>query len=256
MKLFKNQKPVFFLLVVFFFSIFLSGYEYKKESDRKEFIHKYQSSKKYFLKAENSFRKGDYIKTWKELEKCIKIFPLHAKAQYLKALLLYNQKDYPAALESIILAKTNIVKLDQLQDRFKVERKNELKEYQEDLNNGYYVGYFGDNNPCFVDFGEHYSSILSRSVNFMLDSKETAGMAVPADYFYVHGNILFKMKKYEEAVVQYVEVVKRNPRHGQAFNNLANLFLMARQKDKAAYCVNQAEACGFKVDPRFKKLLQ
>lgn len=181
---------------------------------------------------------------------------MHAKAQYLLALVSYNQNDYQHALEHIKKAKINVVKLDQLKARFKIERKKELKEYQEDLNNGYYVGYFGDNNPCFIDFGEHYSSILTRKVNFLLDSHDTPEIAVPADYFYVHGNILFKLKKYEEAVVQYVEVVKRNPRHGQAFNNLANLFFMARQKDKAAYCVNRAEACGFKVDPRFKKMLK
>lgn len=75
MKLLKNQKPALFLLVVFIFSTFLSGYEYRKTYERKEFIRKYKSAKKHFVKAENKFRKGNFAKAEKDLENALKFSP-------------------------------------------------------------------------------------------------------------------------------------------------------------------------------------
>lgn len=85
---------------------------------------------------------------------------------------------------------------------------------------------------------------------------ENKDITIPAAYFYSHGNILYKLKKYKEALSQYLEVVSRDPKHGSAYNNLANLFYMAGKKEVASLCLAHAEASGFKVDPRFKKILE
>ena len=78
---------------------------------------------------------------------------------------------------------------------------------------------------------------------------------MPADYYYVHGNILFKLKKYNESFKQYMETVRANPNHGNAYNNLANLNFMAKRYEKASYYFEKAESCGAKVNPKFKKAI-
>ncbi|MCP5106577.1 MAG: tetratricopeptide repeat protein [bacterium] len=127
------------------------------------------------------------------------------------------------------------------------------------MKDGKYVSYFGENNPCLVRFGTQISDRKANEVELLLGkSAKTAKteITVPANYFYSHGNILYKLKRYKESIQQYVEVIRRDPNHGGAYNNLANLFYLAGKKDTASLCLNQAEACGFKVNPRFKKVLE
>ena len=75
----------------------------------------------------------------------------------------------------------------------------------------------------------------------------------PASYFYLHGNIFFKLRKFEEAYAQYQEAIRINPKFGDAYNNLANLYYMSKQYQKALECLNQAETSGAEVNPALKK---
>ena len=72
---------------------------------------------------------------------------------------------------------------------------------------------------------------------------------LPADYFYIHGNIYFKMKKFQEAHDQYQETIGINPKHGRAYNNLAALYFQVKQYRKALEYISQAEANGATVNP-------
>jgi tetratricopeptide (TPR) repeat protein len=76
---------------------------------------------------------------------------------------------------------------------------------------------------------------------------------IPAEYSYVHGNLLFKLKRYQEALDQYLKAVDADPRHGKALNNVANIYFMAKQYDKSLDYIEKAEAVGVPVNPDFKK---
>lgn len=251
-----RSKPILFLPLILILFGYLSGYEYKEaRTISKEVVRKYKLANKYFKKGENKFHKKDYTWAEKDLKKSIDMFPMHADAQYYLSLLYYKKNDYQGALEYIEKAKTNVSRLKELKAHLMKERKLKIKEYRKDLLDGMYVGYFGDNNPCMVPFGEHVSRLKATQLEAMMDIPEKTAIEAPANYFFVHGNIFFKLKRYKEAVNQYVEVIKRNPNHGGAYNNLATLFYMGGKKDMALFCLGRAEACGFKVDPRFKKVL-
>jgi tetratricopeptide (TPR) repeat protein len=258
--LLKNQKPAIFALlviVIFIFSGVLVGYEYRETiSIRKDIIRKYQSADKYFQRAKSKFHKGNYTKAEKDLNKCINIFPMHANGEYYLSLIFFKKNDYNQALNHIEKAKTNILYLNKLSIQFAQERRMKLKEYQKDLTDGFYVSYFGEDNPCLVPLGEYFSRVKATDVELLLGTPEKLENTIPANYFFIHGNIFYKLRRYKEAVNQYVEVIKRNPRHAEAYNNLANLCYLARENKKALYFLNLAEACGFKVDPRFKAILE
>ena len=57
----------------------------------------------------------------------------------------------------------------------------------------------------------------------------------------------------EHVYAQYLEAIKINPQHGNAYNNLANLYFMAKQYQKALDCLNKAEANGAEIKPELKK---
>ncbi len=77
--------------------------------------------------------------------------------------------------------------------------------------------------------------------------------AIPAEYSYLHGNLLIRLKRFAEALPQFEKAVVADPKHGKALNNIASLHFMAGQYAEALEYIERAEAVGTKVDPDFKK---
>ena len=251
-----NRKAIFFLVSMIIGTVFLFGYDYRQASEEKKQVESYKAAEALFKKGEGKFLKGKYSESENYMLKSIKTFPLHAHAHYYLSLIFYKKGEYVPALKHIEEAESSILSLNKLKNRLEEERKRKLKEYQKDLRDGKYVSYFGENNPCMVKYGENVSDMEAMKVEELLMGSEKTDIDIPAAYFYSHGNILFKLKRYQDAIKKYAEVIRRDPKHGSAYNNLANLFYMAGKKDIASICLNYAEASGFKVDPRFKKLLE
>lgn len=90
----------------------------------------------------------------------------------------------------------------------------------------------------------------------ILISRSPWSWKTPPGYFYIHGNILFKLKDYQGAVNQYVETIKREPRHEFAYNNAASIYFMSKLYETALRFLEQAEANGVKINPQFKKDLE
>ncbi len=253
---FENRKLIVFLVIVLMGAVFSSGIEYRKVSDQKKLIRNYKLSEKQFKKAENNFSKGNYSEAEKHMKKCVEIFPMHANGHYYLSLIYYKLKNYPLALAHVDKAKANVQRLNQLKAHVLVTRDRKLKEYRKDLRDGNYIPYFCENNPCMVETAKRVSEQRATTLDLLIGKTVQREIDIPANYFYSHGNILYKLKRYKESIQQYVEVIRRDPNHGGAYNNLANLFYLAGKKDAASLCLNQAEACGFNVDPRFKKVLE
>ena len=79
---------------------------------------------------------------------------------------------------------------------------------------------------------------------------------MPADYFYLHGNIYFKLRDYQQARDQYVEAIERDPKHEKAYNNLINIYFMAKQYEKALELVENAESDGVSINSKLKEAIR
>jgi len=75
------------------------------------------------------------------------------------------------------------------------------------------------------------------------------------NYHYLHGNILFKLKKYDGARSQYLETVKLNPGHISALLNLAAANFMLRQYQVAMDYLKQAEFLLGRTHPELRKAI-
>lgn len=227
--------------------------------EEKNLYEKYKLSVKSFEKGKSYFQKGDYKKAEKELKTCLEIFPLHSQAHFYLSNVFYKKGETKEALSHIEEAKASyqyMVKMyalghEDYTSKLRVQRdecKSKIMDYKDKLSKT------ADREEMQM-WSNAISSLESEvgTINNRLADPLPSNKEVPADYFYLHGNIFFRLKKYQEAHDQYIECIRIDPEHGNSYNNLANLYFMANQYQKALEYLEQAEARGVEINSEFKK---
>jgi len=258
-----EKKQILISLIVFILLLgpnfsFGQKHFYMKE---KQMYEKFKMANKIFLKGKGYFIKGNYKKSEKELKKCIETMPEHVEAHFYLSHVLYKKEDFQKALEHIEKAKANFEFMADLyayayQQRILQLREqvdtidSQISEFEEKLSKATEADQKREVEAQIGSLESKKGTIRSRLTEPVppLDS-------IPADYFYFHGNILFKLNQYQEAFKEYLEAIKINPQHGNAYNNLANLYFMGKEYQKALDCLNQAEANGAEINPKLKKAI-
>jgi tetratricopeptide (TPR) repeat protein len=253
------------LIFIFFFGTFIFGQENLK-SDETELFKKYYSLNKNFEKGKIHFAREDYKKARKEFEKILKQIPEHADARFFLSQIDYKEGDVEKALSHIQIAKEHYefsakikMKLAEM-ERIKLEeQKQELEDKRSDLEEKIISLAQSADKEEQEDMKVSLQRKIEntekqiKSIEVQLAVPVSSMVDIPAEYFYVNGNIYFRMKKFQEAHDQYQEAIRINPRHGEAYNNIAALYFQVKQYQKAMNYLNQAEENGAKVNPEFKK---
>jgi tetratricopeptide (TPR) repeat protein len=66
----------------------------------------------------------------------------------------------------------------------------------------------------------------AKDISFQGDF-DRSPFAVPAEYFSLHGNLLFKLKRYGEAEAKYLAALALEPGHPRCLNNLINVYFIS-----------------------------
>ncbi|MBE0425508.1 MAG: tetratricopeptide repeat protein [Nitrospirae bacterium] len=66
-------------------------------------------------------------------------------------------------------------------------------------------------------------------LNIALKEYKTASKKLPLAYLYI-GNLYFQKGEYDKAESNYKEAIKRDPKNADAYNNLAWLYYIRREK--------------------------
>lgn len=223
----------------------------------KKFIRNYKAANDVFKKVRPVLAKKDFTRAEKILNKCLGIMPQHVKSHYALSRVLYLTGRFEPALRHIEAAKEYHLSVGRtlrgLQElnAHKNRRKKQqlLKEYDVYSNAGAVDGSCAAI-PALRAVKEELQALEGKQ------QRSTAGLEhIPADYFYTHGNILYKLKRYPEAMRQYIRTIDADPGHGNAYNNLAGLYFMAKKYQSALRCLDQAEAQGTAVNARFKNTI-
>ena len=225
----------------------------------KQMYEKFKMANKIFLKGKEYFLKENYKKSEKELKKCIETMPEHVEAHFYLSQVLYKKEDFQKALEHIEKAKTNYKLMADLFAYAYQERIFQLREQVDIIDSN--ISILQDKrskttNPDTIRTLDGEITSLEQQIGIVrskLTDFAPPSESIPSDYFYFHGNILFRLNKYQEAFREYLEAIKINPQHGNAYNNLANLYHMGKEYQKALDCLNQAEANGAEINPKLKK---
>lgn len=227
---------------------------------------KFKMAKRLYNKGEQLFIKGKFKKAESTFKECLNKFPKYANADYYLARIYYQEDNLTAAMKHIENAHINYEFIASLGVNTQLEYLERLRlqkqQVEEDIRNlrqilstgsGKSSGGGRENSDT-----ERKIAALEKTLQTLKDRLRAPvpdAKLIPAEFHYVYGNILFKLKKYSESLNRYLEAVKTDPTHGNSYNNLANLYYMAKKYQKALYYLQKAQSCGVKINPRFKQAL-
>lgn len=230
--------------LLFFTTLTFAQEQFKMDENT---YQQFTRAKRMFEKGKVFFLKKNYKKSEPAFSKCIETFPQYSQADYFLAQICYNRQDYINALKHIENAKKNFGFMTNLlissQHKYLDQVRTELQNRKSRL----------------VELT--LQSEIERAKKDISDLEARLKEPIPvlpsksAAYYYFHGNILMKLKKFNDAHAQYMEALKISPTHGNASNNLASLYYMIKKYQKAMFYLKQAEANGVKINPEFKKAL-
>jgi len=233
--------------------------------DEKRLVERFKRSNALYLDGEKQFIKGNLEKSEKKLQECLEIMPEHANGAYLMAQIQLKREEFSKALESITTAKKNFANIAKFQTFTHQQYLDQLRVQQRDLE--VQRERLQDSlsklpaNASSSERSRYEQAVQSigqaiQTISSRLNSPIPPTFETPADYFYIHGNILFRMGMLIDATTQYQEAIRLDPRHGNAYNNLAAVSFSRGKYQDAMDCLVRAEGAGVKVNPSFKKAVE
>jgi len=207
--------------------------------EEKKLYEKYKMAVQYFEEGKELYNENKFNKAEDKFEECLKVFPQHAQANFYLAHINYINNNLENALRYIDEAKKNFEFMNQIYalgyeeytSQLRAQRdvlQNRIQQYQELEQRTSQQQEKQKISAQISQLQTELGTITSRLAEPLPEKKE-----VPADYFYMHGNINFKLKRYQESLSQYIEAVNHNPKHEKAYNNIINLYFMAKHYQKA-----------------------
>ncbi len=222
-------------------------------------LDRFPLANKHFLKGKQAFQDGNFKKAGKEFEQCLELFPFHAQAHLLSAQLQYQKANYQKAEYHIVSAKSNYEKLSELLKKTQMDETNRRKAESSMLRSALHqmeASY--DQYECKKGISRLMSSAQDELTS--IDSVElTTGPGqrpIPAGYFYIHGNILYKQNKISAAIEQYKQVLAADPYHAGALNNVCSLYYYAGEYALAWAAIMDARSGGISVDPKLEEYIR
>ena len=221
-------------------------------------IAKYRHATALYNAALEYFAEHDFARTGEKLEKCLEMMPEHTHAHFLMAKTWYAQSRYDPALDSMEKAvaswKTMATMAAQHREQIDAERRrtrdslqSQIDELSTQLSRTTEQERMRIENQI-SELRQRIDGIDRRLMEWMERRDE-----MPADYCLIHGNILLRLQRFNEAAAQYLQALKIDPAHSAATNNLASLLFQAGNHAKALELIEQGEAKGATVNPELKK---
>jgi len=257
-----KSRWVFLLTLVLFCSLLMADWSFGQRDfhmAERKLVDKFKMADAKFQKGKKLFFKEKYERAEKELRVCLEIMPKHADAFFLLSQIDYKRGDFEQALAGIEKAKSNYEFIGQLYTFTHQERLESLRDEKFKLENEVITL----QNEISRITGEEERQKVQLSIDriknniSIIDSRLNEPippvLEIPADYYYFHGNVCFKLKKFEEAGDQYLKAINIEPQHVSAYNNLISLYYMAKNYEQALKYIHQAEASGVKLNPELKK---
>ena len=225
-------------------------------------IQKYRAAAPDLEKGQEYLVKGKLEQAEKKLRQVLDTLPEHATAAYFLADCYSKQGRIDEGLTAIETAESNFADFNRIIFRWQMTQINRFEGKKDQLD-GQLDALRTKLAQAKTDaerlaIQQQISTVGAAQNSGSQRTKEeqvSENYTVPADYYYLHGNLLFKKKSYPEALRQYLKAVEVDPKHGNSYNNIANLYYMGKQYDKAQEYLDKAEANGAKINPAFKQAL-
>ncbi len=211
---------------------------------------KFKRAQAHYNKGARYLKTGALDKAHREAMDSMEIYPDFADSHMLLAAIDYQRGKYESALEEVQKAKASFDAVSRFYESSYQDYFARLREQRDQL---------AERLADLVDSGS--STILVNEASNRLKAidlqlrewRPSSGLELPAEYHFVHGNVLFKLKRPAEAEAMYRAAIAADPRHANAWNNLISLRFAAGDIAGAANCVREAEASGVVINEKLKQ---
>lgn len=219
-------------------------------------LTKFKWTIRSFERGIDHIARGKYGKAEREFKKCLDKMPRNAYAHFYLSQIYYIKKDYTSALSHIEKAKEF---LDFMKDLNAYALKENYKKLtdQTRIINQYIENSYSCTEAAKLKDQRTVLQEKVETLNSWINPSHTSNDPLKSNYCFNHGNILFQLKQYREAALQYLEAIRFNPHHWEAFNNLAGIFYLNKDYKRACQYIEVAEArgAGFNVNLALKKFI-
>ena len=229
-----------------------------------------------YMKADEKYQEGlkylsqeNYDQAKESLQEALQALPIHSDAAYNLGVALYQTQDYQTALSHIDSAIQNYPQWHDHEYEMKtayyhyaqariIEIENQMRQL---LGDAAYHQYKSGGLKGLHSVPKEDAARILELQRSLTDMKEVLlpkqkAMQTPAGYYFQAGNCYLRMQKYDEAHRCYLQAVETNPNHGDAHNNLAFIYFLAKQYEKSWEHLQKAEQCGVKINPQVKEQLK
>lgn len=130
--------------------------------------------------------------------------------------------------------------------RYRAERLTEIDEMLRQIQSGPQTAQRAEQARQLVEQRRQIQDAIQRGNALSMDT------TVPPWVSLALGSALFRMERFPDAEREYKAAIAADPKTGEAYSNLAVVYLETGRIDEAEKAVKSAEKTGFKVNPMLK----
>ena len=256
----KKRIPRFFYLLCLFVPVLLAGQNDSSNRKDLEILRKLHLTQPLLNKASDLLAAKDWEGAAQQFNRCLEALPESPDACFGMAYICNQTGDITKALTWIEQAEKASRYLQQVWENQKrnlfnlsQEERNRLLELAEDLEDNGMSAYSCKSNKLATE-----SSQAKEKANAITAKANTddSPFVIPAEFFSLHGNLLFKLKRFEEAEAQYLHALAIAPNHERCLNNLINIYFISHKIEQAQSWLEKAIQQKVKINPGLAKAVR
>jgi tetratricopeptide (TPR) repeat protein len=227
--------------------------------DEDAFLQRYAGYRGAILEAKRLVNQRQFIEARRMLQPCLVAVPEHWEAHYLLAQMAYEEKNVEESLAHVETAEGSLLKLDQRR-----RAAMEAAKAQEALQEAALQNSLSQLDTTGLDPHGCMGGELAVRQHALNDQRQTLGRAhddtlpqpIPAELQLLHGNCLYRLKRFDEAKEHYQLAIEKDPAGPYAWNNLIGLYLESGEPGLAKTWLSRALNARVALRPELIKAVQ
>jgi Flp pilus assembly protein TadD len=243
----------FFYLVCLLIPFFLAGQSNSNPEKDLETLRKLRLTQPILNKASDLLAAKDWEGAARQFNRCLEALPESPDACFGMAYICNQTGEIAKALAWIEQAEQASLYLQQVWENQKTilfkssqEEQIRLLKLAEDLQNNGMSAYSCKSNKLSAESSQ--ATQKAREITAK-GNTESSPFEIPAEFYSLHGNLLFKLKRWEEAEAQYLKALAIAPDHQRCLNNLINVYFVTGKIEQARSWLEKAIQQKVKINP-------
>ncbi|TFG78022.1 MAG: tetratricopeptide repeat protein [Chrysiogenales bacterium] len=247
-------------LGLLFIPVMLTGQKNAAGDNNLEILRKLHSTQAIVNKGLELLTARDLAGAAREFNRALETLPENPNACYGMAYIGNQKREIAQALIWIEQAEKGCLLLQQAWEKqktnpFKLSKEDEgrLREIAAQT-----VGGSVDLMNCVLNntaYEMKRTGVNSNAVP-LKGNTDNSPFVVPAEFLSLHGNLLFKLKRFPEAEAKYLEVLAIDPGHERCLNNLINIYFISGRIEPARRWLEKAGQQKVKINPGLEKAVR